>query len=125
MRKLLNRWIIKRALNQFSENKVVYNSTLHTHFREDGIKTKGRFNIMLCVLLEIQSKYDRFLGIKNIGIDEDESCIKICIELNKVSRLITFRSEMENELEKVFGKKVTIQMKYVNKLYGLDFYDVI
>lgn len=125
MRKWLNRWIIKRALNQFSENKVVYNSTLHTHFREDGIKTKGRFNIMLCVLLEIQSKYDRYLGIKNIGIDEDESCIKIYIELNKVSRLITFRSEMEDELEKVFGKKVSIQMKYVNKLYGLDFYDVI
>lgn len=125
MRKLLNRWIIRRALSQFSENKVVYNSTLHTHFREDGIKTKGRFNIMLCVLLEIQSKYDRFLGIKNIGIDEDESCIKVNIELNKVSRLITFRSEMENELEKVFGKKVSIQMKYVNKLYGLDFYDVI
>ena len=71
---MLNRWIIRRALSQFSENKVVYNSTLHTHFREDGIKTKGRFNIMLCVLLEIQSKYDRFLGIKNIGIDEDESC---------------------------------------------------
>ena len=122
---MLNRWIIRRALSQFSENKVVYNSTLHTHFREDGIKTKGRFNIMLCVLLEIQSKYDRFLGIKNIGIDEDESCIKVNIELNKVSRLITFRSEMENELEKVFGKKVSIQMKYVNKLYGLDFYDVI
>lgn len=80
---------------------------------------------MLCVMLEIQSKCERYLGIRNIGIDEDESCIKISIELNKVSRLITHRSDMEEELEKVFGKKVSIQMKYVKKLYGLDFYDVI
>lgn len=112
-------------MKQLSESKVVYNSTLHTRFREDGVKTRGRFNIMLCVMLEIQSKCERYLGIRNIGIDEDESCIKISIELNKVSRLITHRSDMEEELEKVFGKKVSIQMKYVKKLYGLDFYDVI
>lgn len=112
-------------MNQLSESKVVYNSTLHTHFREDGVKTRGRFNIMLCVLLEIQLKCERCLGIRNVSVDEDESCIKISIELNKVSRLITFRSEMEEDLEFVLGKRVSIQMKYVKKLYGLDFYDVI
>ena len=112
-------------MKQFSENKVVYNSTLHTHFREDGVKTRGRFNIMLCVLLEIQSKYDKFLGIKSVGLNEDDESIKVNIELNKVTRIIPLRSEIEDELGKVFGKKVHIQIKYVNKLYGLDFYDVI
>jgi len=125
MRKWLNRWIVRQALKHYGKDMVVYNSSLHTHFRENGVKTRGRFNVMLCVLLEIQSKYDRFLGIKSVGLDEDNECIKVNVELNKVTRLIPLRSEIESELEKVFGKRVSIQIKYVNKLYGIDFFDVI
>ena len=125
MRKWINRWIVRRALRHYGEDMVVYNSSLHTHFRENGVKTRGRFNVMLCVLLEIQSKYDRFLGIKSVALDEDEECIRVNIELNKVTRIIPLRSEIEDELGKVLGKRVSIQMKYVNKLYGIDFFDVI
>lgn len=125
MRKWLNRWITRKALKHLGKEKVVYNSTLHTRFREDGVKTRGRFDIMLCVILVIHSLYDRSLGIKNINIDEDKECIRVSISLNKITRLMLLKDGIESELGRVLGKKVSVQMQYVNKLYGLDFYDVI
>lgn len=125
MKKLINNWILSKAIKQLGKDVVKYKSTLHNHFREDGIKTRGRFNIMLTLLLIIQSKYDRFLGIKNIDIDENTEVIKIKISLNKPSRLTLYKEEIEKELTETIKKDTRLELIYTNKFFGLDYYNVI
>ena len=124
MKKLINNWILSKAIKHLSKGVVKYKSTLHNHFREDGTKTRGRFNVMLALLLIIQSKYDRFLGIKNIDIDENCELIKITILLNKPSRLTLYKEEIEKELTDTINKDTHLELIYTNKLFGLDYYNV-
>ena len=125
MKRFVNNWILKQAVKHLSKDIVKYKSTLHNHFREDGIKTRGRFNIMLALLFIIQSKYDRYLGIKNIELDENCELIQIKILLNKPTRLFIYKEEIEKELAQVIKKETHIELVYTNKLFGLDFYNVM
>ena len=124
MRKIINNWILGRALRHLSARKVVYKSTFKNQYNEGGVKTVGRFNIMLCLMMVIQSKYDKFLGINSVELDESDESVNIRICLNKPSKLIIYRDEIEKELGEVIKKKVVIVMKYCEKLYGLGFYNV-
>ena len=125
MRRLINNWILKHAIKHLSKDIVRYKSTLHNHFREDGIKTRGRFNIMLTLLIIIQSKYDRYLGIKNIELDENSELVRIKILLNKPTRLFIYKEEIEKELTQTIKKEIHIELIYTSKLFGLDFYGVV
>lgn len=125
MKRLINNWILKKAVQHLSKDIIRYKSTLHNHFREDGIKTRGRFNIILTLLLIIQSKYDRYLGIKNIELDENYELIKIKILLNKPTKLIVYKEEIEKELTEAIKKETRLELIYTSKLFGLDYYNVI
>lgn len=125
MRKFINNWILRKAIRQMSEGVVVYKSTLNNQFNEGGVKTRGRFNVMLCLMLVIQSKCDRFLGINSVELNETEESVDVRISLNKPSKLILYKEEVESELGAVIKKKVRIGLKYCEKLYGLDFYNVM
>ena len=125
MKRFVNNWILRKAIKHLSEEKVVYKSSLHNRFREDGVKTMGRFNIMLCLLLIIQTKTNKFLGIKNVELDENSELVRIKIQLNKPAHLTLFKDDIEHELGNVIQKRVQIELVYTNKLFGLDYYSVI
>ena len=125
LKRVINNWILGKAIEHLGREKVFYKSTLHNKFREDGVKTIGRFDIMLCLLLVIQSKTRKFLGIKKIEIDENSELILIRIELNKITHLVIYKEEIEDELSKMVKKIVVLDLKFTNKLFGLDFYSVI
>lgn len=125
MRRFVNNWILRKAIKHLSKEKVVYKSSLHNRFREDGVKTMGRFNIMLCLLLIIQTKTNKFLGIRNIELDENSEILRIKIQLNKPTHLIIYKEDVEHELGNVIQKRVQLELTYTNKLFGLDYYSVI
>lgn len=125
LKRIVNGWILNRAIKHLGKDKVVYKSTLHNRFREDGVKTVGRFNIMLSLLLVIQSNTNRFLGIKRIELDENTESLLIKIELNKPTHLIVFKEDIEEDLSRIVKKNVKLELKFTNKLFGLDYYSVI
>ena len=125
LKRFVNDWILGKAIKHLSRNKVVYKSSLHNRFREDGVKTMGRFNIMLSLLLIIQSKTNRFLGIRRIELDENIDLILIKIELNKPTHLFIYKEDIEDELSKVVKKSVKLELKFTDKLFGIDYYSVI
>ena len=125
MSKAINKFILNLMLKYYGKDLVTYKSTLHTHFEEEGVKTRGRFNIMFCLLLNIQKYCDKVLGITSINISEDSKCISIEIKLNKATRLYLFKQDIEKDLSKIFKKETLIHLQYVNKLYGLKYYGVI
>lgn len=125
LKRFINDWILGKAIKHLSRNKVVYKSSLHNRFREDGVKTMGRFNIMLSLLLIIQSKTNRFLGIRRIELDENIDLILIKIELNKPTHLFIYKEDIEDELSKVVKKSVKLELKFTDKLFGIDYYSVI
>lgn len=125
LKRIVNGWILNRAIKHLGKDKVVYKSTLHNRFREDGVKTAGRFNIMLSLLMVIQSNTNRFLGIKRIELDENTESVLIKIELNKPTHLIVFKEDIEEDLSRIVKKSVKLELKFTNKLFGLDYYSVI
>lgn len=125
LRRLINDWILRKAIKHLGKEKVVYKSSLHNRFREDGVKTIGRFDIMLCLSLVIQSKTRKYLGIKRIELDENIDCMLIRIELNKPTHLVIYKEDIEDDLSKIVRKNVRLELKFTNKLFGLDYYSVI
>lgn len=125
LKRLINSWILNKAIKHLGKNKVVYKSSLHNRFREDGVKTIGRLDIMLCLVLSIQSRTRKFLGIRKIDIDENSDLILIRIDLNKPTHLVIYKEDIEDELSKIVKKSVFLELKFTNKLFGLDYYSVI
>ena len=125
MNKAINKFVLNLILKHYGKDLITYKSSLHTHFLEDGVKTRGRFNIMFCLLLAIQKYCDKVLGITNINISEDSKSISIDIKLNKTSKLFLFKGNIEDDLSCVFKKETKIHLQYTEKLYGLKYYGVI
>ena len=124
LKHFINSWIVGKAISHLSKSKVVYKSSLHNRFREDGVKTFGRFDIMLSLMLVIHHNTKRHLGIRKIDLHEDNRCIFVYIELNKPSHLVIHKDDIEEELGEIMQKKVVLELKYTSKLFGLDYYNV-
>lgn len=125
IKSFINKWVLRKALGHLGKGRVVYKSSLHNHFQEDGVKTIGRFNVMLSLLLVIESKTNRFLGIRDIELDEDSELLTVRIKLNKVTHIVLHKEEIEEELGSIIKKQVKLELKHTNKLFGIDYYSVI
>ena len=124
IRTFINNLILNKVLKHYKKDAIKYKSTMHNCFRERGYKTYGRFDIIYTLLTVIKTRYNHFLGIRTINLDEDEEKIIIDMRLNKPSKLLLYKDEIIDDLTIIFKKKVEINVKYCEKLYGIDFYKV-